>query len=107
VIYEAHVKGLTQLHPEVPEPLRGTYAGIAAPPVLEHLRQLGVTAIELMPIHHFVQDRHLLEAGLTNYWGYNTVGFFAPEPPLLARRIAARHRSRIQGDGQGVARRRH
>jgi isoamylase len=80
VIYEAHVKGLTQLHPEVPEPLRGTYAGIAAPPVLEHLRQLGVTAIELMPIHHFVQDRHLREAGLTNYWGYNTLGFFAPEP---------------------------
>lgn len=80
VIYEAHVKGLTMLHPEVPPELRGTYAGIASPPVIEHLTRLGVTAIELMPVHHFIHDRHLIERGLRNYWGYNTLGFFAPEP---------------------------
>ena len=79
VIYEAHVRGLTKLHPEVPEALRGTYAGIAHPAVVRHLRELGVTAIELMPIHAFIDDQHLLERGLRNYWGYNTVGFFAPD----------------------------
>jgi len=78
VIYEAHVKGLTQLHPDVPEELRGTYAGIAHPAVIEHLRKLGVTTIELMPVHQFVQDSTLLDKGLRNYWGYNTLGFFAP-----------------------------
>ena len=85
VIYEAHVKGLTQLHTKVPEPLHGTYAGLASPPVIEHLTRLGVTAIELMPVHHFIQDRHLLERGLANYWGYNTLGFFAPEPRYHTR----------------------
>ncbi len=79
LIYEAHVKGLTQLHPDVPEALRGTYAGLASEPVLQHLRQLGVTAVELMPIHHHAIDRHLVERGLTNYWGYNTLAFFAPD----------------------------
>ncbi|MFC4556507.1 glycogen debranching protein GlgX [Georgenia faecalis] len=78
VIYEAHVKGLTQLHPSVPEEYRGTYLGIADPAVIEHLTQLGVTAIELMPVHQFVNDPHLQEKGLSNYWGYNTIGFFAP-----------------------------
>lgn len=78
VIYEAHVKGLTELHPDVPEEQRGTYAGLAHPAVIEHLRKLGVTAIELMPVHQFVQDSTLLEKGLRNYWGYNTIGFFAP-----------------------------
>ncbi|WP_309134979.1 glycogen debranching protein GlgX [Cellulomonas sp.] len=78
VIYEAHVKGLTQLHPAVPEELRGTYAGIAHPAVIEHLTSLGVTAIELMPVHQFVNDPTLQERGLSNYWGYNTIGFFAP-----------------------------
>jgi len=77
-IYEAHVKGLTELHPDVPEELRGTYAGIAHPAVIEHLKRLGVTAIELMPVHQFVHDSTLLEKGLRNYWGYNTIGFFAP-----------------------------
>jgi len=77
-IYEAHVKGLTQLHPDVPEELRGTYAGLAHPAITEHLTQLGVTAIELMPVHEFVQDNTLLEKGLRNYWGYNTLSFFAP-----------------------------
>ncbi|ROS30824.1 glycogen debranching protein GlgX [Cellulomonas sp. PhB150] len=78
VLYEAHVKGLTQLHPAVPEELRGTYAGIAHPAVIAHLKALGVTAIELMPVHQFVDDTHLREQGLSNYWGYNTIGFFAP-----------------------------
>jgi len=79
-IYECHVKGMTKLHPLVPEPLRGTYAALASEPVLNHLQSLGVTAVELLPIHHFLQDRHLIEKGLTNYWGYNTLNYFAPEP---------------------------
>ncbi len=78
MIYEAHVKGLTELHPDVPEEQRGTYAGVAHPAVIEHLLKLGVTAIELMPVHQFVQDSTLAEKGLRNYWGYNTIGFFAP-----------------------------
>jgi isoamylase len=79
VIYEAHVRGLTMRHPEVPEALRGTYAGIAHPALIRHLQQLGVTALELMPIHAFVDDQHLLEKGLRNFWGYNSIGFFAPD----------------------------
>jgi isoamylase len=79
IIYEAHVRGLTMLHPDVPEELRGTYAGIASPPIIEHLKKTGITAIELMPVHSFVQDRNLLDRGLRNYWGYNTLAFFAPE----------------------------
>ncbi|AZQ74060.1 glycogen debranching enzyme GlgX [Streptomyces luteoverticillatus] len=78
VIYEAHVKGLTMCHPELPEEIRGTYAALAHPAVIGHLRELGVTAIELMPVHQFVQDHRLVDAGLVNYWGYNTIGFFAP-----------------------------
>jgi len=77
-IYEAHVKGLTQLHPSVPEEMRGTYAGVAHPAVIDHLQKLSVTAIELMPVHQFVNDSTLQEKGLSNYWGYNTIGFFAP-----------------------------
>ncbi len=84
VIYEAHVKGLTQLHPDVPEELRGTYAGLAHPAVTDHLAKLGVTAVELMPVHLFVQDSTLLEKGLRNYWGYNTLGFFAPHADYAA-----------------------
>jgi isoamylase len=79
IIYEAHVKGLTMRHPEVPEPLRGTYAGLAQPAVVDYLRKLGITALELLPVHHFVADRDLVERGLTNYWGYNSVGYFAPD----------------------------
>jgi isoamylase len=78
VIYEAHVKGLTQTHPGIPEEIRGTYAAIGHPAMIEHLTGLGVTAIELMPVHQFVQDTHLQSKGLSNYWGYNTIGFFAP-----------------------------
>jgi isoamylase len=80
LIYECHVRGLTKLHPLVPEKLRGTYAGLATEPVIEHLLDLGITAVELMPVHHYLKDRHLLERGMTNYWGYNTLAFFAPEP---------------------------
>jgi glycogen operon protein len=84
VIYEAHVKGLTQLHPDVPEELRGTYAGLAHPAVTSHLTKLGVTAIELMPVHQFVQDSTLVEKGLRNYWGYNTLAFLAPHADYAA-----------------------
>jgi isoamylase len=78
VIYELHVKGFTIRHPDVAAPLRGTYAGLATAPVIDHLLKLGVTAIELMPVHHFIDDRQLVQKGLRNYWGYNTIGFFAP-----------------------------
>ena len=78
VIYEAHVKGLTQTHPDIPEEVRGTYAALAHPVMLEHYRKIGVTAIELMPVHQFVHDSHLADQGKRNYWGYNTIGFFAP-----------------------------
>jgi glycogen operon protein len=79
VIYEAHVKGLTARHPDVPTELRGTYAGLATAPVVEYLKNLGISTIELMPVHHFVDDRHLLDRGLRNYWGYNSIGYFAPD----------------------------
>ena len=78
VVYEAHVKGLTKLHPGVPEELRGTYAGLATPAVIDYLKGLGVTAVELLPVHQFVHDSHLVEKGLRNYWGYNSIGYFAP-----------------------------
>ena len=78
VVYEAHVKGLTMQHPGVPASLRGTYAGLAHPAIIDHLTDLGITAIELMPVHQFVNDPHLVDQGLSNYWGYNTIGFFAP-----------------------------
>ena len=79
IIYEVQVKGFTMLHPGIPEELRGTYAGLAHPASIGYLKQLGVTAIELMPVHQFVMDRHLREHEMTNYWGYNTIGFFAPD----------------------------
>ncbi len=78
IIYEAHVKGLTMTHPGIPEEIRGSYAALAHPVMLEHYARIGVTAIELMPVHQFVHDSHLSDRGLTNYWGYNTIGFFAP-----------------------------
>ena len=84
VIYEAHVKGMTMRHPDVPESLRGTYAGLAHPSIIEHLKDLGITAIELMPVHQFLQDDRLRDLGLRNYWGYNTFGFFAPQQDYAA-----------------------
>ena len=84
VIYETHVKGFTARHPGVPEALRGTYAGFAHPAAIDHLRRLGVTAVELLPVHQFVHDGHLLERGLRNYWGYNSIGYFAPHAEYSA-----------------------
>ena len=78
VIYETHVKGFTVRHPGIPEDIRGTYAGLGHPAAVDHLKSLGITAVELMPVHQFIHDNHLLEKGLRNYWGYNTIGFFAP-----------------------------
>jgi isoamylase len=84
VIYELHVKGFTMRHPDIPAPLRGTYAGLATAPAIEHFTRLGVTSIELMPVHSFVDDRQLVDRGLRNYWGYSTIGFFAPDPHYLS-----------------------
>jgi isoamylase len=84
VIYELHVKGFTAQHPDIPPHLRGTYAGLAHPAALLHLQRLGVTAVELMPVHHFVSEPHLLRRGLTNYWGYNSLGYFAPHAAYSA-----------------------
>ena len=84
IIYEMHVKGMTQLHPDVPEDLRGTYAGLAHPSVISYLQDLGVTSVELMPVHQFLQDDRLRDLGLRNYWGYNTFGFFAPHQDYAA-----------------------
>jgi isoamylase len=79
IIYEAHVRGFTVRHPEVAPHQRGTFAGMGSPPVIEHLQRLGITTLELLPVHHFVSEHHLVTRGLTNYWGYNSIGFFAPE----------------------------
>jgi isoamylase len=87
VIYECHVRGMTRLHPDVPEVWRGTFAGLATDPVIEHLLKLGVTAVELMPVHAFADDRHMLERRLRNYWGYNSLGFFAPDQRYMSEGI--------------------
>src|SRR5262245_33729774 len=79
VIYEMHVRGFSLAHPEIPKALRGTYEALTTEPALDHLKKLGVTAVELMPVHYHARDRHLEERGLTNYWGYNSHGYFAPE----------------------------
>jgi len=79
IIYETHVKGFTKIHPDIPGEIQGTYAGLAHPAAIDYLKALGVTAVELLPVHHFVADSHLVQKGLTNYWGYNTIGFFAPD----------------------------
>ncbi len=89
VIYEAHVKGLTMQHPALPEELRGTYAALAHPAIIEHLTELGVTALEPTPVHQFVNDHRLVEMGLNNYWGYNTIGFFAPHNTYASWATAA------------------
>ena len=104
VIYEAHVKGMTMRHPEIPEAMRGTYAGIAHPVMIEHLKELGVTALELMPVHHFVNDSVLVEKGLSNYWGYNTIGYFAPDFKYSSGADAGCPGAGVQDDGAGTAR---
>jgi glycogen operon protein len=80
ILYETHVKGFTKKHPDIPESLRGTYAGFGSDPAIGHLKSLGITSVELLPVHTFINDDHLLKKRLTNYWGYNTIGFFAPDP---------------------------
>ena len=85
VLYEIHVKGATQRHPDVPEALRGTYAGLASPAMIDHYRHLGITAVNLLPVHCFLDEERLIRSGRTNYWGYNTLAFFAPEPRYAAR----------------------
>lgn len=79
IIYETHVKGFTQMHPEIPDEIKGTYAALCHPITIKYLQDLGITAVELMPVHHFIRDAHLANHGLTNYWGYNTIGYFAPD----------------------------
>ncbi len=96
VIYEAHVRGLTMTHPAVPPEDRGTYAGLAHPAVIEHLQRLGITAVELMPVHQFVRDHHLVERGLSNYWGYNTIAFLAPHNAYSAANRAGRRGGQVQ-----------
>ena len=84
IVYELHVKGFTQQHPNVPKNLRGTYAGLASDAAIAHFRQLGVTAVELLPVHYHIDEHFLTQRGLSNYWGYNTLGFFAPDPRYAA-----------------------
>lgn len=99
ILYEAHVRGYTKLHPGLPPACRGTYHGLGSKDVLQYIKSLGVTSVELLPIHTFVSDSHLLEKGLTNYWGYNSIGFFAPDP-----RYAANPRDSLREFKQMVAR---
>jgi isoamylase len=96
VIYETHVKGLTMRHPEVPPKLRGTYAGLGTAPVIEHLKRLGVTAVELLPVHAFPDDRSLVDKGLRNYWGYSTIGYFAPEGRYLSSGSIAEFKTMVK-----------
>lgn len=91
LIYELHVKGMTKLHPLIPEEFRGTYLGLATPEVVEYLLSLGITAVELMPVQQFIYDRHLIERGLTNYWGYNTINFFAPHADYGSQNSLGEH----------------
>ncbi|MGY1718811.1 MULTISPECIES: glycogen debranching protein GlgX [unclassified Blastococcus] len=97
VIYEAHVKGLTMTNPRIPEELRGTYAGIAHPATIEHLTDLGITALELLPVHRFVQDDTLQQKGLRNYWGYNSIGFFAPHDEYASDTTAGQQVQEFKG----------
>ena len=103
VIYEMHVRGFSMLNRHIPERLRGTYAGLASPPSLRYLKQLGITAVELMPVHQFVDDKVLVEKGLRNYWGYNTLNYFSPEPRYSSARDSGFAGRGIQVDGEGAA----
>ncbi len=96
VVYELHVRGMTKRHPEVAPALRGTYAGLASAPVIDHLKRLGVTSVELMPVHAFIDDRHLVERGLSNYWGYNSIGFFAPDHRFSASNVVSEFKTMVK-----------
>ena len=95
ILYETHVRGYTMLHPRVPEGLRGTFAGLAHQEVVDYIRSLGVSSVELMPVHAFIDDKHLVETGLRNYWGYNTIGFFAPHPRYMASNTVAEFKEMV------------
>ena len=97
IIYETHVRGFTKVHPAVPERQRGTYKGFGTREVVDYVKALGVTTVELLPIHTFINDSHLLERGLTNYWGYNSIGFFSTRPAVPLG--AGAEPAGIQGDG--------
>ena len=107
VIYETHVKGFSYRNPDIPENLRGTYAGLAHPSSIEYFKNLGITAVELLPIHHFIDEGHLVDKGLRDYWGYNTLSYFAPMARYSSSRRRGRPGARIQGDGESAACRRH
>jgi len=96
IIYELHVKGFTQLHPHVPPALRGSYAALATEPVIEHFKRLGVTAVELLPVHAFLDDRHVVEKGLRNYWGYNSIGFLAPDFRYASTDLTAEFKTMVK-----------
>ncbi|WP_404447887.1 glycogen debranching protein GlgX [Microbacterium marinum] len=104
VIYEAHVKGLTKRHPDVPASLHGTYAGLAHPAMIDHYHRLGITALELLPVHAHTSEPRLLQLGLTNYWGYNTVGFFAPHAPYATAAARAEGPSGVLREFKGMVR---
>ena len=103
LIYELHVKGFTKLNPHIPEPLRGTYLGLASEPAIRHLTTLGVTAVELMPVHHHLNDWHLTKRGLTNYWGYNTLAVLRSRSAIRHVAIGTGSGARIQDDGARAA----
>ncbi len=104
VIYELHVKGFTRLCPGIPTELRGTYAGLGTTAAIKYLKDLGVTAVELLPVHSFVNDKTLVDKGLSNYWGYNSIGFFAPEAKYSSAGANGWTGLRVQGDGAQPAR---
>ena len=106
IIYETHVKGFTMRNSQLPEHVRGAFGGLANPASVEYLQKLGVTAVELLPVHQFVQDSLLLDAGLRNYWGYNSIGYFAPHNEY-ATGTAGEQVQEFKGDGEGAAPRRH
>ncbi|WP_411375567.1 glycogen debranching protein GlgX [Arthrobacter sp. MPF02] len=107
IIYEAHVRGQTMLHPDVPAELRGTYAGFAHPAVVEHLKGLGVTAVQLLPVHFHIDEPHLQDLGLTNYWGYNTAAFFAPHPAYATRAAQESGPQAVQDEFKGMVKALH
>ncbi|MFJ3959061.1 glycogen debranching protein GlgX [Arthrobacter sp. NPDC090010] len=102
VVYEAHVRGLTMLHPDIPEELRGSYAGLAHPAMIQHLKSLGVTAVELLPVHFHLDEAHLEDLGLTNYWGYNTASFFTPHPDYATRQAREAGPGAVQDEFKGM-----
>ncbi len=107
LLYELHVKGFTRLHPDIPEPLRGSYAGLAHPAALAHLRRLGVTAVSLLPVHQHLDEERLVRLGLVNYWGYNTIGFFCPDPRLASAAARAAGGLAVREEFRAMARALH